>query len=355
HMNGRIYDPQIGRFLSADTIIQAPADLQFYNRYSYVRNNPLRYTDPTGYESEERQYLTRKREKEIEREIFRQRFESGEGLRSILADPVTVRITSSGADSSSSSSKTPDEDSSDTEKVSDELIDEVNINESASGTSSKETQKADSLNGTMHLLVGGPYTDSGITRRAGHFALGLSIGDREYVWDFGRYADVWGSGGSKGDGILRVWPNIEKYIEYQSTQLGEGRQTSNYQLGITEEDAHALISFFADKTSGTSPYKDPVRDLAPWGDPDHFKLPSDYDAVKNNCCTLGLEGASIGSSLIDPSRRQFINGSGMESIEVLSQGLFVEPNGIFMPLDVQLMLDYMIKFEAAPMTKTVYP
>ncbi len=48
HMNGRIYDPKLGRFLS-DPIIQAPGNLQNYNRYSYVLNNPLRYTDPSGY------------------------------------------------------------------------------------------------------------------------------------------------------------------------------------------------------------------------------------------------------------------------------------------------------------------
>lgn len=49
HMNGRVYDPTIGRFLSADPFIQAPNNLQSYNRYSYVINNPLRYTDPSGY------------------------------------------------------------------------------------------------------------------------------------------------------------------------------------------------------------------------------------------------------------------------------------------------------------------
>jgi hypothetical protein len=48
-MNGRVYDPTIARFLSADPIIQAPHDLQSYNRYAYVRNNPLKYTDPSGY------------------------------------------------------------------------------------------------------------------------------------------------------------------------------------------------------------------------------------------------------------------------------------------------------------------
>jgi RHS repeat-associated protein len=49
HMNGRIYDPLLGRFLSADIVIQAPGNLQSYNRYSYVFNNPLTMTDPTGY------------------------------------------------------------------------------------------------------------------------------------------------------------------------------------------------------------------------------------------------------------------------------------------------------------------
>ncbi|MCP4467888.1 MAG: RHS repeat-associated core domain-containing protein, partial [Halieaceae bacterium] len=49
HMNGRVYDPQLGRFLSADPHVQAPGNSQSYNRYSYVINNPLKYTDPSGY------------------------------------------------------------------------------------------------------------------------------------------------------------------------------------------------------------------------------------------------------------------------------------------------------------------
>jgi len=48
-MNGRIYDPTLGRFLQADPFIQAPKNSQSYNRYSYVLNNPLSYTDPSGY------------------------------------------------------------------------------------------------------------------------------------------------------------------------------------------------------------------------------------------------------------------------------------------------------------------
>jgi RHS repeat-associated protein len=49
HMNGRIYDPLLGRMLSADPHIQSPTNLQNYNRYSYVTNNPLSMTDPSGF------------------------------------------------------------------------------------------------------------------------------------------------------------------------------------------------------------------------------------------------------------------------------------------------------------------
>ena len=49
HMNGRVYDPLIGRFMSADPHVQAPENLQSYNRYAYVINNPLTLTDPSGY------------------------------------------------------------------------------------------------------------------------------------------------------------------------------------------------------------------------------------------------------------------------------------------------------------------
>ena len=49
HMKGRVYDAEIGRFLSPDPFVQAPDHLQNFNRYSYVWNNPLSYTDPSGY------------------------------------------------------------------------------------------------------------------------------------------------------------------------------------------------------------------------------------------------------------------------------------------------------------------
>ncbi|MGE5382716.1 MAG: polymorphic toxin type 23 domain-containing protein [Omnitrophica WOR_2 bacterium] len=49
NMNGRIFDPHLGVFISADNYVQAPENSQSFNRYSYCFNNPLTYTDPSGY------------------------------------------------------------------------------------------------------------------------------------------------------------------------------------------------------------------------------------------------------------------------------------------------------------------
>ncbi len=49
HMNGRVYDYNLGRFMSVDPLIQSPTSTQSVNPYSYIMNNPLAGTDPTGY------------------------------------------------------------------------------------------------------------------------------------------------------------------------------------------------------------------------------------------------------------------------------------------------------------------
>ena len=48
HMNGRVYDPLLGRFLSPDPVVSGPGGSQGWNLYAYVGNNPLSRTDPTG-------------------------------------------------------------------------------------------------------------------------------------------------------------------------------------------------------------------------------------------------------------------------------------------------------------------
>jgi RHS repeat-associated protein len=51
-MEVRWYDPSLGRWLSADTLVPDPASPQGFNRYSYTRNNPLNFVDPTGHKEE---------------------------------------------------------------------------------------------------------------------------------------------------------------------------------------------------------------------------------------------------------------------------------------------------------------
>ena len=57
NMNGRLYDPIIGRMLSPDIVVQDEQSSQAYNRYSYCFNNPLRFTDPSGYFIEDDWYV----------------------------------------------------------------------------------------------------------------------------------------------------------------------------------------------------------------------------------------------------------------------------------------------------------
>jgi len=52
HMNGRVFDPVLGRFLSADPVIDGVFNSQGPNRFAYVRGNPLSFTDPTGWSTD---------------------------------------------------------------------------------------------------------------------------------------------------------------------------------------------------------------------------------------------------------------------------------------------------------------
>ena len=49
HMNGRVYDPELGRFLQADPYVGDPSDILSLNRYAYAHGNPLANVDPSGH------------------------------------------------------------------------------------------------------------------------------------------------------------------------------------------------------------------------------------------------------------------------------------------------------------------
>ena len=54
YCGARWYDPSLGRFVSADTIVPNPGNPQSLNRFACVYNNPLRYVDPSGHLSEDK-------------------------------------------------------------------------------------------------------------------------------------------------------------------------------------------------------------------------------------------------------------------------------------------------------------
>jgi RHS repeat-associated protein len=49
YYNARYYDPELGRFIQPDSVVPYPDNPQTLNRYTYVNNNPLKYTDPSGH------------------------------------------------------------------------------------------------------------------------------------------------------------------------------------------------------------------------------------------------------------------------------------------------------------------
>jgi RHS repeat-associated protein len=53
NMRGRIYDPRTTRFLTPDPLLQSPLFSQSLNPYSYVNNNPINFTDPSGFQCED--------------------------------------------------------------------------------------------------------------------------------------------------------------------------------------------------------------------------------------------------------------------------------------------------------------
>jgi RHS repeat-associated protein len=72
NMKGRLYDPKVGRFLTTDPIVSDPGFGQSWNPYSYVLNNPLAFTDPSGFETTDTTYSN--------------------GTRDVVFDPVRVLV-----------------------------------------------------------------------------------------------------------------------------------------------------------------------------------------------------------------------------------------------------------------------
>ncbi|WP_444932850.1 RHS repeat-associated core domain-containing protein [Microbulbifer sp. JTAC008] len=89
HMNGRAYDYNLGQFLSVDPVIQSPGNSQSLNPYSYIMNNPLAGTDPSGFIAEDEIKVEVKTEKIMESQ-------TGSRIKRHVGNKISGSVTSGG-------------------------------------------------------------------------------------------------------------------------------------------------------------------------------------------------------------------------------------------------------------------
>lgn len=176
---------------------------------------------------------------------------------------------------------------------------------------------------TMELLIGGPYTKENKTHPYGHVALRVKTSAKDMTYDYGRYRDAWGIGDSKGEGMLRVWTNFNKYI---ASENATGRETKGYQFEIMESDADKIITYFAFKTKGKEANLDR-------GHMKQYRI-EDYHALRRNCTTIGVDGATIALPSLVQGSQMYNKGEGLDSTEKMGARLAGWPDRIFMPADL---------------------
>jgi len=185
----------------------------------------------------------------------------------------------------------------------------------------------------IELLVGGPYMGKDGMHTYGHMALRVVSTKQERVYDFGRYGRTNGEFSATGDGILRVWTNFGTYIAGENSY---GRATKGFSYAITESQADAVFAHYSSLTAKATKR----RSTHP--NEEEFKLAEDYHAISNNCATMSLSGARLALPGIDAKASTYNEGRGMGSAEKLAaraSGFGRWPSHIFMPADVQVMLE----------------
>ncbi len=177
---------------------------------------------------------------------------------------------------------------------------------------------------SVELLIGGPYAD----HPYGHTALRVTTKDEDRIYDYGRYGMTWGVGNSEGQGILRVWNNFNTYIGEENSL---NRITTGFQYELPEEKVLAIIRFYDSKVAGKKP-KAITKAMQTY-------LIDDYYALGPNCTTLSVAAAKTAIPDIDREWGTYQKGRGLSIMEkgvVSARGW---PNFIFMPADLQAMLE----------------
>lgn len=185
----------------------------------------------------------------------------------------------------------------------------------------------------IEILIGGPYKAVDGMHTYGHMALRVSTARQERVYDFGRYGRTNGAFSATGDGILRVWSDFGAYISGENSY---GRVTKGFAYNITKEQATKVFSHYESLTAGATKR----RSAHP--KEDEFKLAKEYHAVTNNCATMSLSGARLALPGIDAQASRYNEGRGMSDVEKIAargSNFGFWPSHIFMPADVQVMLE----------------
>lgn len=185
----------------------------------------------------------------------------------------------------------------------------------------------------MHILVGGPYTDSnGEEHRYGHTALRIKTSKFDLTYDFGRYGKITGTFGESGDGILRIWSSFQPYI---NGEILLNRKTTDYVYAIFDYQAAAVISYFdglikvGTEIQGKNTLSRKV-----------YKLATDYHALGPNCTTLSLDGAKQAIPNIDQGAGNF---NKPEEVLTFTERLAVKAKGgasrLFLPANLMTFLN----------------
>jgi hypothetical protein len=177
---------------------------------------------------------------------------------------------------------------------------------------------------SVELLVGGPYGDHSY----GHAALRVTTTDLDRVFDYGRYRRAWGFGKSEGEGVLRIWNNFNAYIADENAL---GRVTSGFVYETSEENVQKVLRFFEQKIAG----KPVIADK-----PDKKVVLLDtYYALGPNCTTLSVAAIKTVFPDIDRDWSIFQQGRGLGVMEKAAVAAKGWPKYIFMPADLQVMLE----------------
>lgn len=186
---------------------------------------------------------------------------------------------------------------------------------------------------SLEILIGGPYSARGEMHSYGHAALRVVCSAWEKIYDFGRYGRVFGEFSAEGEGILRVWNAFSPYILSENSY---GRVTKGFLYDLSVSQIDKIISYYDGVMLGAIKIADKHTRC------EAYKLKRNYHAVENNCATLTLAGARVAFPRIEANASSENQGRGMsvaEKIAVRGANYGAWPNKIFMPADVQAMLE----------------